>query len=84
MNAFLWAAFGLTLCIVPLWITVLVHREIDGAIALQAAGATVTLILICLSEGFHRSSYMDLPVICAAVTLVGGLVFARFLGRHLR
>ena len=39
------------------------------------------LALLCLAEAFHRSSYFDLPVVCAAGTCVGGLIFGRFLGR---
>jgi multisubunit Na+/H+ antiporter MnhF subunit len=58
-------------------------RPIDGLVALELAGAVVTLVLLCLAEGFHRSAYFDVPVVCAALTWVGGLVFARFLGRWL-
>jgi multisubunit Na+/H+ antiporter MnhF subunit len=83
VNAFTLAALGLLVGFVPLGVVCLARREVDGVVALQVAGATTTLILICLGEGFHRSSYFDLPVVCAAVTLVGGLVFARFFGRFL-
>lgn len=84
MNAFLLAALILLAGFVPLGVVVLRCREIDGVVALQLAGSTTTLILIFLSEGFHRSVYFNLPVICAAVTLVGSLVFARFFGRFVR
>ena len=58
-------------------------REIDGVVALQLCGTLTTLILICLAEGFHRSSYMGLAVVGAALTWIGGLVLARFFGRYL-
>jgi multisubunit Na+/H+ antiporter MnhF subunit len=37
-------------------------------------------VLLLLAEGFHRSSYFTLPVVLAALTFVGTLVFVRFLG----
>ena len=84
MNAFTVAALALVVGLVPLGLVCLRRPELDGVVALQLAGSTTTVILICLAEGFHRSSYFDLPVVCAAVTLVGGLIFARFFGRILR
>jgi multisubunit Na+/H+ antiporter MnhF subunit len=38
-------------------------------------------VLLCLAEGYHRGIYMAVAVVCAAVTWISGLVFARFLGR---
>lgn len=84
MNAFLIAALALLAGFVPLGIVCLLEREIDGVVALQLCGALTTLVLVCLAEGFHRSSYFNLPVICAATTWVGGLVFARSFGRFVR
>ena len=68
----------------PLGVVCVLEREIDGVVALQLCGTLTTLILICLAEGFHRSAYMGLAVVSAAVTWIGGLVFARFFGRYLR
>jgi multisubunit Na+/H+ antiporter MnhF subunit len=83
MNAFTWASLGLIAGFVPLAGLVLVGREIDGLVALQMCGTLATLALLCLGEAFHRSAYFDVPVVCAAMTWVGGLVFARFFGRFL-
>lgn len=83
MNAFTIAATVLLTGFVPLGAVCLLCREIDAAAALQLCGTLATLILLCLAEGFHRSAYFDLPVICATATLIGGLVFARFLGRFI-
>lgn len=83
MNAFLIAALALLAGFVPLGAACLLLRPIDGVVAYQLGGTTTTLILICLSEGFHRSSYMTVAIVCAAMTSVGGLVFARFFGRLL-
>jgi multicomponent Na+:H+ antiporter subunit F len=68
---------------VPLGIVVLRAREIDAVVALELCGVLATLALMCLGEGFHRAIYFDVPVIAAALTWVGGIVFARFFGRYL-
>lgn len=81
MNAFVIAAFALTLGLVPLGVVSFLAREIDGVAALQLAGTLATLVLLCLAEGFHQSFSFDVPVICAAGTWISGLVFARFFAR---
>jgi multisubunit Na+/H+ antiporter MnhF subunit len=83
VNAFGIAAMALLLGLVPLAVVTVREPPIDGVVALELAGAVLTLVLVCLSESFHRSSYFDLPVICAVVSWIGGLVFVRFLGRWL-
>jgi multisubunit Na+/H+ antiporter MnhF subunit len=83
VNAFNIAAAALILGFVPIGIVCLRGREVDGIVALQLAGSQTTLILICLSEGFQRSSYFTVAVVSAATTWVSGLVFARFFGRFL-
>jgi hypothetical protein len=83
VNAFTIAATALLAGFLPCGIVCARSRPIDGAVALALAGALGTLVLLCLAEGFHRSSYFNLPVISAVVVLVGGLVYARFLGRWL-
>lgn len=67
---------------VPLGAVCVLAREIEGVAALELCGALTTLVFLCLAEGFHRSAYFDVPVICAAVTWIGGLIFARFFGRY--
>ena len=83
MTAFMWATFGLLACFVPLVLVVLRGREIDGVVALELCGTLTTLVLLCLAQAFGRTVYFGLPVVCAATTWIGGLVFARFLGRVL-
>jgi len=83
VNAFTIAATALLAGFVPCGIVCLRSRPIDGVVALELGGAVATLVLLCLAEGFHRSSYFNLPVICAVLVWVSGLVYARFLGRWL-
>jgi multisubunit Na+/H+ antiporter MnhF subunit len=81
VNAFEIAALALVSGFVPLLWVCLRERELDGVVALELAGSVATLVLVCLAEGYHRGIYMAVAVVCAAVTWISGLVFARFLGR---
>jgi multisubunit Na+/H+ antiporter MnhF subunit len=81
VNAFEVAALALVTGFVPLLWVCLREREIDGVVALELAGSVATLVLLCLAEGYHRGIYIGVAVVCAAVTWISGLVFARFLGR---
>jgi multisubunit Na+/H+ antiporter MnhF subunit len=57
------------------------RRPIDGLVAGETAGAVGTLALVCLSVGLGNSLYFTVAVIAAVASWIGGLVFARFLGR---
>jgi multisubunit Na+/H+ antiporter MnhF subunit len=82
MNVWLWGATALLVGIVPCgWIAMRATR-IDALVALELAGTVATLVLVLLSEGFDRASYMGVPVVLAFLSLVGSLLIARFLGRH--
>ena len=81
MNAFLIAATVLIAALAPLLIVASVRRPIDGLVAVEAAGAVTTLALLCLSVGLGDSVLFTVAVIAAFVSWIGGLVFARFLGR---
>lgn len=81
MNAFLIAGTVLIAAFLPLAALCAFAREIDGLAALQLCGTLATLAFICLAEGFGRSTYFDVPVICAVATWVGTVIYARFLGK---
>jgi multisubunit Na+/H+ antiporter MnhF subunit len=81
VNAFLIAALSLLAGLLPLGAVAVLRRPVDGLVALEAAGAIVVLALLCVAEGFHRSAYYDVAVVAATTSWIGGLVFARFLGR---
>jgi multisubunit Na+/H+ antiporter MnhF subunit len=65
----------------PLLLAASLRRPLDGLVALEAAGAVATLTLLCLSVGLGESILFTVAVIAAVVSWIGGLVFARFLGR---
>jgi multisubunit Na+/H+ antiporter MnhF subunit len=81
VNAFVWAAIGLLVGFVPLLYVVTRRRPIDGLVALECGGILLVLILMCLAEGFHRSFGYSVAIVAAVMSWIGGLVFARFLGR---
>lgn len=82
MNAFTVAATALLVGLIPLGSVAVRRRAIDGLVALEASGAVMVLALLCLAEGFHRSTYYDVAVVAAVMSWIGGIVFARFLARH--
>jgi len=81
VNAFVWAALGLCLGYLPLLCVVARRRPIDGLVALELGGVLLVLVLLCLAEGFHRSFGYSVAIVAAVMSWIGGLVFARFLGR---
>jgi multisubunit Na+/H+ antiporter MnhF subunit len=81
VNAFLVAATVLLAALAPLLALVSLRRPIDGLVALELAGTMAVLALLCLSAGLGESFLFVLPIVAAVVSWIGGLVFARFLGR---
>lgn len=81
MNAFVIAATVLIAALAPLLLAASLRRPIDGLVAVEAAGAVTTLALLCLSVGLGDSILFTVAVIAAVASWMGGLVFARFLGR---
>jgi multisubunit Na+/H+ antiporter MnhF subunit len=83
VNVWLVAATVLLVALaLPLSLLVRAPR-LDALVALELSSVVVTLVLLLLSEGFHRSIYTVVPMVLAALSLANGLVFARFLGRRL-
>jgi multisubunit Na+/H+ antiporter MnhF subunit len=83
LNAFLLAGTVLLGLIVLPGVVCVRARPIDGVVALELCGALLTTALLALAEGFHRGVYFSVALVAALVTWIGGLIFARFLGRFL-
>jgi multisubunit Na+/H+ antiporter MnhF subunit len=81
VNPFLIAATILIAALAPLLVVASVRSPIDGLVALEAAGAILTLTLLCLSVGLGQPTFFTVPIIAAVASWIGCLVFARFLGR---
>jgi multicomponent Na+:H+ antiporter subunit F len=52
-------------------------------VGLEMASIIVTVAMALFSVGFGGSAFIDLPVALAIMSFGGGLIFARFLGKHL-
>jgi multisubunit Na+/H+ antiporter MnhF subunit len=80
VNAWLVAATVLLLGLVPCGWVLLRGRLDDALVAVELVSTLVTLVLLLLAEGFHRSSYFELSLVLAALSFVGALIFVRFIG----
>jgi multisubunit Na+/H+ antiporter MnhF subunit len=83
MSQWLLGAAVLAVCLVACTAVCFYAGPLSGLAALQVAGGVTTSILILLSEAFRRQPFIDLAVVFAVLTLVGGVVFARILERDL-
>jgi multisubunit Na+/H+ antiporter MnhF subunit len=81
LNAFLVASTVLLAALAPLLVAASRWRPIDGLVVVQTTGAVATLALVCLSVGLGNPLYFTVAVVAAVASWIGGLVFARFLGR---
>jgi multicomponent Na+:H+ antiporter subunit F len=52
-------------------------------VGLEMTSLIVTIALVLLTIGFGRIPFIDLPLALAIMSFGGGLVFARFLEKHL-
>jgi multisubunit Na+/H+ antiporter MnhF subunit len=83
MNAWLWSATVLVLAMLPCLAVAARGSWLDAFVALEATGVLGSLVLLLLAQGFARGVYFSLALVFSIASLVGGLVFARFLERWL-
>jgi multisubunit Na+/H+ antiporter MnhF subunit len=55
---------------------------LDRLAGLAMAGVVATLEMLLLSEGYQRSSYLDVGLVLATLSLTGSLVVARLVVRQ--
>jgi multisubunit Na+/H+ antiporter MnhF subunit len=80
VNIWLIAATALLAGLLPCGWVIMRARLTDALVALELASTLATVVLVLLAEGFHRSSYFTVPLVLAALSFVGTLVYIRFLG----
>jgi multisubunit Na+/H+ antiporter MnhF subunit len=81
LNVWLVAATVL-LAALALPLSVLVRApHFDALVGLELASTVMVVVLLLLSEGFHRSIYTALPMTLAPLSLVGGLVLVQLVRR---
>ena len=84
MNGWLLAATGLLVAgIGPCVLASLRGAPVERLIALEMATVLGTVEMLLLARGFDRSSYQDVALLLAVLSLGGSLAFARFFGRLL-
>lgn len=69
---------GMVLCGAAAWR----RPPFEALIALETAGTLMTVVLVCLTVGFQRTSYGNVPLVAAVLNWIGALVFVRFLDRR--
>jgi multisubunit Na+/H+ antiporter MnhF subunit len=77
------AATVLGFALLPCVAVALLAEPPHGLAAMQLAGVLLSTILMLLSEGFRRQPFIDLAVVFAPLSLVGGFMFARMMERDL-
>lgn len=83
MNIWLLAAAGVSLSLIPCADMCLRGTPERRLVGFEMGSLIVTLALVLFTIGFGRMPFMDLPLALALMSFGGGLVFARFLGKHL-
>lgn len=83
MNAWTISATVLLAALAPLLFVFLRAPRVDALVALELAGTVSALALLLLSQGFDRPFYTTPAIVLAALSFIGGLVFARLLERWL-
>lgn len=83
MNPWLAAAYAVGGCLIPCALMCLRGSPERRLVGLEMTGTIVIFLLALLAAGMHRTILIDLPLTLAILSLGGGLVFARFLEKHL-
>lgn len=83
MNVWEIAAVVLVAVMLPCGAVCVLAGATAALAAFEVASTVATTTLMVLSEGFHRQPFIDLAVVLAMLSLVGGLAFARMMERDL-
>jgi len=83
MNHWMVAALAIAAALIPCaWMCLRGSPE-RRLVGLEMTGILVTLLLMLLSMAYGRLVFFDLPLTLALLSFGAGLVFARFLEKHL-
>ncbi len=83
MNAWLVAGAAVSASLVPCADMCLRGPAERRLVGLEMASLLITIAMVLFTVGFGRSIFIDLPLALAIMSFGGGLVFARFLEKHL-
>lgn len=83
MNLWLIAGAAVSSALVPCADMCLRGSPERRLVGLEMASLLVTIAMVLFTVGFGRVPFIDLPLALAVMSFGGGLVFARFLEKHL-
>ena len=83
MNHWLIAAAAVSAALLPCADMCLRGSPERRLVGLEMASLLITIAMVLFTVGFGRSIFIDLPLTLAIMSFGGGLVFARFLEKHL-
>lgn len=83
MSAFVTAAVGMLLCMVPIGVAAARGSAMEAVVAYEGASSILVMVLILLPQAFIRTGLFEFPVLMAVLLLGGGLVFLRIVERYL-
>lgn len=83
MNHWIVAAIAIGATLIPCAWMCLRGTPDRRLVGVEMTGMIVVLLLILLTLGYGRLPFMDMPLTLAVLTFGAGVVFARFLEKHL-
>lgn len=83
MNPWILTASVTGACLVPCAWTCLHGSPEKRLVGLEMTGIIVTIVLVLLTIGYGRLPFIDIPLTLAILSFGAGVVFARFLEKHL-
>jgi multisubunit Na+/H+ antiporter MnhF subunit len=78
VNEWLWATAVLTVALGALVAAAVRRPLLEGLVALEAAGANATLIMLLIAVGTKRQPFGDLALVLAVTSFAGAIAFLRF------
>ncbi len=83
MNVWLITAIVVAGCLLPCADMCLRGSPERRLVGVEMTGIILTIVLVLFTIGTNRLPFIDLPLTMAIMSFGGGLVFARFLEKHL-
>jgi multicomponent Na+:H+ antiporter subunit F len=83
VTAFVVAAIGMLIAVIPCGIVLIRGRLMEAVVAYEFISSIAVIVLILLAQGFRRPAEFELPVVLAVLLFGSGLVFVRSLERWL-
>lgn len=83
MNPWLIASMSVSATLVPCAAMCLRGSPERRLVGLEMTSLLVTIAMVMFAVAYDRTPLVDIPLALAILSFGGGLVYARFLGKHL-